>query len=81
LITGKNSVKGFLDALRNKTPFLTSENYRRLPDDAIQNGEVRISANISLQDVGGFGIGVSKFPKCTGWIFQVSRVCNDYISS
>ena len=63
LLTGKNSVKDFLNALRNKTPFLTSENYRRLPDDAIQTGEVRILANISLQDVGGFTYGVSNFRK------------------
>ena len=63
LLTGKNSVKDFLNALRNKTPFLTSENYRRLPDDTIQTGEVRVLANISIQNVGGFSLGVSNFRK------------------
>jgi hypothetical protein len=63
LLTGKNSAKDFIYALKNKTPFLTSENFRRLPDDGIQTGEVRVLANISIQNVGGFGNEVRNFRK------------------
>jgi hypothetical protein len=66
LITGKNSVKDFIEALKNKSPFLTSENYRRLPDDAIQTGDVRVLANISIEHNNGFNFQVSFLPALLG---------------
>ena len=39
---------------------MRSENYRRIPDDAIFFGDIRTLANITIQSSGGFGTGVNK---------------------
>uniref|UniRef100_A0A914CIK3 Uncharacterized protein n=1 Tax=Acrobeloides nanus TaxID=290746 RepID=A0A914CIK3_9BILA len=59
LISGNGTVQNLLTVLKTKTPFLISENYRRLPDDAIFTGEIRELAGVSIQDIGGFLIGMT----------------------
>uniref|UniRef100_A0A914DMF6 Hexosyltransferase n=1 Tax=Acrobeloides nanus TaxID=290746 RepID=A0A914DMF6_9BILA len=51
-ITGRGTLQKLQDTLRTRTPFLVSENFRRLPDDAIYQGDVVELAGIQLQDNG-----------------------------
>ena len=61
-ITGRGTLQKLQDTLRTKTPFLVSENFRHLPDDAIYQGDVVELAGIQLQDVGGISLyGVKIF--------------------
>jgi hypothetical protein len=55
-ITGRGTLQKLQNTLRTRTPFLVSENFRRLPDDAIYQGDVVELAGIQLQDVGGISL-------------------------
>uniref|UniRef100_A0A914DKR2 Hexosyltransferase n=1 Tax=Acrobeloides nanus TaxID=290746 RepID=A0A914DKR2_9BILA len=55
-ITGRGTLQKLQDTLRTRTPFLVSENFRRLPEDAIYIGKVAKLAGIQLQDVGGINL-------------------------
>uniref|UniRef100_A0A914EH68 Uncharacterized protein n=1 Tax=Acrobeloides nanus TaxID=290746 RepID=A0A914EH68_9BILA len=54
-ISGKNTVQDMFDVMRYKSPFMTSENFRRIPDDTIITGEIRVLANVSMKNNPGFG--------------------------
>uniref|UniRef100_A0A914CC45 Hexosyltransferase n=1 Tax=Acrobeloides nanus TaxID=290746 RepID=A0A914CC45_9BILA len=56
-ITGLGALQKLQDTLRIKTPFLVSENYRRLPEDSVYHGDVVHLAGIQLRDVGGINFG------------------------
>lgn len=58
MITGKNTVRDMLDAFQTKSRFMTSENYRMIPDDGMM-GEIGWLANVTMQDSRGFGYNVS----------------------
>lgn len=55
LYSGYGYAKILLDTIRTKTPYFTSENYRRTPDDVFFTGEFRELAGISVQSYPGIG--------------------------
>lgn len=57
--SGYGFTKIWLNTICTKTPFFTSENYRRKPEDIISSGDVREIANISIRDNTGIRITVN----------------------
>uniref|UniRef100_A0A914C904 Hexosyltransferase n=1 Tax=Acrobeloides nanus TaxID=290746 RepID=A0A914C904_9BILA len=55
-ISGNGTIEKLQNTIKSKTTFLISENYRRLSDDALIMGDIRILAGIPFQDIGGFGL-------------------------
>ena len=53
MFSGIGIINKWLHTARTKTPFLISENYRRLPDDVVFTGIIRKLAGIPIIDVDG----------------------------
>jgi hypothetical protein len=51
MLTGYGISPKMLKAIKEKTPFFVSENFRRLPEDLIFTGEVRQAAGIQIRDM------------------------------
>lgn len=56
LYSGYGVAQKMLETIKTKTKFLLSENFRRLPDDAIFTGEVRLIAKMNLLDHSGINV-------------------------
>src|SRR4051812_22222417 len=53
LLFGYNITSRLLIALKSRSKFFTSENFRRLPEDIIFTGEIREEANIPVVNIDG----------------------------
>ena len=67
MFSGIGIINKWLHTARTKTPFLISENYRRLPDDVVFTGIIRKLAGIPIQDVDGIEsiVNFQRFFECT----------------
>lgn len=56
MFSGNDVLPQILGALRTKTPFLRSENFRRIPEDSIFPAEAREKAGVPVKDIDGIFI-------------------------